>query len=242
MRRWIFLMSLGCVLSAADSVVAVDYGEMPRTLLQEPDYRADSPEYALLLFGPRADLRVWMVLDRDAVYLDRNGDGDLTQDGERFATADDCRGVTITSPDGGRYVISNVSRIETDVDGQQERLLIVHVDLPGPPAYRQYCGVVLQDSAAKTHLAHFGGPLRVMPGSDDGAPGPEHVLRIGEAVELDVIFGTVDKAAGCWTVIEVEQGGKAAFPEGVFPAVDIEFPARGGGAPIKQTFSLSQFC
>jgi hypothetical protein len=242
MRHWLFLLSLGCVVSAADSVVAVDYGEVPRPLLQEPDYRADSPEYALLLFGPRADLRVWMVLDRDAVYLDRNGDGDLTQDGERFASSDDCRNVTIKSPDGARYVISSVSRIETEIDDQPELLLLVHVEIPGPPAYRQYCGVVLQDSAAATHLAHFGGPLSVLPGSDNGEPGPEHVLRVGEAVELDVIFGTVDEASGCWTVVEVERGGKAAFPEGVFPSVDIEFPARGGGAPIRQTFPLSQFC
>lgn len=242
MRCWLYLLSLSSVLSAADSVVAVDYGAVPRPLLKEPDYRADSPEYALLLFGARADLRVWMVLDRDAVYLDRNGDGDLTQDGERFASTNDCRNVTITSPDGARYVITSVSRIETEIKDQQERLLIVNVDLPGPPAFRQYCGVVLQDSAAKTHLAHFGGPLRVLPGSGDGAPGPEHVLRIGEDVELDVIFGTVDEKSGCWTVVQVEQGGKPAFPEGVFPSVDIEFPARGGGPPIKQTFSLSQFC
>jgi hypothetical protein len=35
------------------------------------------------VFGPEAKTRVWLVLDGDVLYVDRNGNGDLTEDGER---------------------------------------------------------------------------------------------------------------------------------------------------------------
>ena len=35
-------------------------------------------------FGPNAEARVWVVIDGDVLYLDRNGNGDLTEPGERF--------------------------------------------------------------------------------------------------------------------------------------------------------------
>src|SRR5204862_2421022 len=43
-----------------------------------------SPQYALLVFGPEAKLRVWVVIDGDTVYVDRNGNGDLTEAGEKL--------------------------------------------------------------------------------------------------------------------------------------------------------------
>jgi hypothetical protein len=51
--------------------------------VKEPVYR-QPPRYCLLVFGPGAKTRVWLVLDGDVLYADRNGDGDLTQAGERF--------------------------------------------------------------------------------------------------------------------------------------------------------------
>jgi RNA polymerase sigma factor (sigma-70 family) len=51
--------------------------------LKEPKYR-NEPRYALLVFGPKREQRVWMVLDGTALYVDRNGDGDLTEPGERL--------------------------------------------------------------------------------------------------------------------------------------------------------------
>src|SRR5262249_48722694 len=39
-------------------------------------------QYCLLTFGRNAENIVWLVLDDDVMYLDRNGNGDLTEAGE----------------------------------------------------------------------------------------------------------------------------------------------------------------
>jgi len=54
-----------------------------RKPVKEPAYK-HAPTYCLLAFGPEAKFRVWVVLDGDTLYVDRNGDGDLTEEGERF--------------------------------------------------------------------------------------------------------------------------------------------------------------
>jgi hypothetical protein len=52
--------------------------------LKEPDYK-HAPRYALLVTGPNAQKRNWLVLDGfRTVYLDLNENGDLTEDGEKF--------------------------------------------------------------------------------------------------------------------------------------------------------------
>jgi hypothetical protein len=50
---------------------------------REPRYQKE-PRYALLVFGPRREQRVWMVLDGTTLYVDRNGNGDLTEPDERL--------------------------------------------------------------------------------------------------------------------------------------------------------------
>ncbi len=37
------------------------------------------------MFGPEAKFRAWLVQDGDFLYVDRNGNGDLTEEGERVA-------------------------------------------------------------------------------------------------------------------------------------------------------------
>jgi RNA polymerase sigma factor (sigma-70 family) len=51
--------------------------------LKEPRYQKE-PRYALLVFGAKREQRVWMVLDGATLYVDRNGNGDLTEPGKRF--------------------------------------------------------------------------------------------------------------------------------------------------------------
>src|SRR5262245_17935923 len=73
------------LLLTAGQAAAVDYDKVVRRLTKEPAYRTKQPGYALLLFGPDARLAVWVVLDGETLYVDRNGDGDLTGANERFA-------------------------------------------------------------------------------------------------------------------------------------------------------------
>lgn len=52
-------------------------------LKKEPEYASDHPRYGILAFGPERKIRVWAILDGShSLYLDRNGNGDLTEDRE----------------------------------------------------------------------------------------------------------------------------------------------------------------
>ncbi|MCB7130265.1 MAG: hypothetical protein J3T61_12085, partial [Candidatus Brocadiales bacterium] len=67
--------------SADDAVV--DLTKNDRKIAREPEYQGQ-PHYALLVFGPEAKHRSWLVIDGESVaYVDRNGNGDLTEPGER---------------------------------------------------------------------------------------------------------------------------------------------------------------
>jgi hypothetical protein len=61
---------------------AVDLTKVDRTIRKEPKYR-DKPRYGLLVLGPKAEARIWLVIDGKTLYVDRNGNGDLTEKGER---------------------------------------------------------------------------------------------------------------------------------------------------------------
>ena len=59
--------------------------EIDRTIRQEPKYQSKAPQYGLLKFGLEGKDRVWLVLDGDTLYVDRNGNGDLTEPGKKIA-------------------------------------------------------------------------------------------------------------------------------------------------------------
>jgi len=68
--------------SAADPS-KFDLAQVERTIAKEPSYNSKAPRYCLLVFGADAKFRVWLVQDGDLLYVDRNGNGDLTEAGER---------------------------------------------------------------------------------------------------------------------------------------------------------------
>jgi hypothetical protein len=71
------------LLVGAVTADATDLTKLDRSIRREPAY-SGKPGYCLLVFGPKAEHRVWLVLDRDSLYVDRNGNGDLTEEGERI--------------------------------------------------------------------------------------------------------------------------------------------------------------
>ena len=58
----------------------VDLKKIDRTIVKEPVYRSKTPKYCLVVFGPEARVRMWLVTDGDRLYVDRNANGDLTDD------------------------------------------------------------------------------------------------------------------------------------------------------------------
>jgi hypothetical protein len=63
---------------------AADLAKIERKIAREPVYQTRTPKYCLLVFGLDAKTRVWLVQDGDTLYVDRNGNGDLTGDGKRI--------------------------------------------------------------------------------------------------------------------------------------------------------------
>jgi hypothetical protein len=89
MMRYALLLGVLCL--APQDFVEVDYAKVERKIGKEPEYVSD-PLYAMFILDPGGKFRVWAVLDRskedlphhDVLYFDRNGNGDLTETGERF--------------------------------------------------------------------------------------------------------------------------------------------------------------
>ena len=78
----VWLMFAISITASAD-VSAVDLTKIDRKIAHEPEYQGQ-PHYALLVFGPEGKHRSWLVIDGESVaYVDRNGNGDLTEPGER---------------------------------------------------------------------------------------------------------------------------------------------------------------
>ena len=91
MPRAIFLspsvglsLFLGGILLTAGPIPSGPTAQLAETRIgKEPTYTTKTPRYLLLAFGPRAEHCRWLVIDGDAVYLDRDGNGDLTDEGEK---------------------------------------------------------------------------------------------------------------------------------------------------------------
>src|SRR5439155_24294253 len=77
------LWTLALLAIGSAPLPATDLSKIDRTIGKEPVYKS-KPMYCLLVFGPEAKTRVWLVLDGETLYVDRNGNGNLTEDGARL--------------------------------------------------------------------------------------------------------------------------------------------------------------
>jgi len=80
--RSISALAIAACLAAPAPAREFDRGAVRK----EPAYRG-KPGYLLLAFGPKGADRAWVVNDGDTLYVDRNGDGDLTAPGEKVSAA-----------------------------------------------------------------------------------------------------------------------------------------------------------
>jgi hypothetical protein len=205
-------------------------------------YTRSNPQYCLLLFGPEARVRVWVILDGKVVSIDRHGD-DFPRKGERVGRLADCKGIELLDPDREtRYIITRISDYEEGHPPQ--RRLIVNVDVKGPLEYRQYGDVGMAEQPQGAAIAHFHGPLTVGPRTILWKLPPKLALIRGEKpTDLPANVGTMDAVRGCWVVVRTHNGESSAFPDGVFPVVDVEFASqRPGDPPVKRRYPLDKFC
>jgi hypothetical protein len=194
----------------------------------------------LLALGPKAQTRVWLVLDGDVFYIDRKGNGDLTDPTDRVPIerktkeTDDDGQVFFTTPLFEEEVTDRQGRRRLDVafehsaDYRQAicRVVVREGKLP------RICEALLADRPQDAEVLHIDGPLTLNLVEPEGPP----LVRGKEPKDLCVCVGTFGRN----TTVMVQN---KAVPANAHPLAEIEFPSKQpGGKPIHVKVVLNRRC
>lgn len=225
---------------------AADVKALPRTIAKEPAY-VGKPEYCLLVFGSDLATRVWLVLDGDTAYIDRNGNGDLTEPSEKVGLPggpekDGTEEWTSTqrlfelgdmpAPAGTQapYTGLTLHRFTVTVQGTPGAVRpsdVCTLSLLVRDSHSQSAKPVFAAKAAEAPIVHIDGPLEANVATACNGTVPE-LTQGAQDEELTVQIGTV--GLGVWSSIGYEQ-----VPEDVLPVLEITWPGRAPGQPGPQT-------
>jgi hypothetical protein len=247
----------------AHPACCADLTRIDRTIGKEPKYTT-RPCYALLVFGPKAEKRVWLAVDGNVLYVDRNGNGDLTEPGERVPLDLEATKKMNLAP--GAYKGMNVFDIGK-VDGVRLRLEYWVRDesfIPQDDFYRRILKeraandwenatlwriapdgsraqnpVILSRRPKDAQISHLAGPLTFRLRSGDGL-----ALRRGPgAVNFEVLIGTPGLPARNSRYPTFSPLTTTEVPADVHPLAHFEFPPRDPGqAPVTLEVTLNHRC
>jgi hypothetical protein len=219
------LLPLLAALAAAPPP-AVDLTKIDRSLAHEPAYGTRLPKYCLLAFGPEAATRVWLAIDGNELFVDRNGNRDLTEDGERVPGTRsgkwlDFHAGTLTTADGKARdlhlrirefdpALGTCTGMTLILDGQRKHF--VGHDEANPFRFAQRPG--------QAPIVHLEGPLQLR------LYGDPVTLVVGEEAQLNVSIGTPGVGPGSFCAIQC----CTVLDRQVSPVADIEFPRRNPAA------------
>jgi hypothetical protein len=218
---------LGAAPVAPAVAADVDLSKVERRLAKEPAYQTTAPKYCLLVFGAEAATRVWIVMDGDVLYIDRNGNGDLTDDGEKVKIdrpkgQGENVGVSI---DAGAVTAKAGVPANTKIEVTQfgER---TYVECNAEGRARQYAGrdakglLRFAERPSDAPVVHFGGPIAL-------APDEPYTLERGDKpTEFYAFLGTPGLGAGAFASM-----GYGEVPRDVHPVAEFTFPAKQAGQP-----------
>lgn len=251
--------SLVAGLALAGPVASGDLTLIQRSLSKEPTYESKSPQYCLLVFGPEAHTRVWLVLDGDALYLDRNGNGDLTDPGERLVAREvyrrpedrpDVEVMRLFQLDGWQADAAPILTCGPQVLWFYVHQFIPREDYPDPELVRYWLAspfdVALTTKSGHGQRAHLrfaasaqAAPILPFDGPRQFALSPKlgpHLFRRGESSELAVEL----HAPGWNATVRTEI---YELPEAVHPVAEIEFPpGQPNGEPLRVRVELKERC
>jgi hypothetical protein len=266
MNRPRLLAALACIFLCAAPLSAADLTLIDRKITKEPAYKS-KPKYCLLAFGPEARTRVWLVQDGDTLYVDRNGNGDLAEPGEKVtAEKGGAEEGTYTFKAGdvrdGPRLHKDLYVAVTKLDRLAEQDETVKALLAKDPAARGYEVLVETELPGwkgtgvggrvrqRAFFVDVNGPLQFAARPQD-APvihfgGPwqvslfgKHRLRVGR--EEDMVLGVGTPGLGPGTTAWIDYEG--VIPEKVYPTVEITFPPKGPGGPaVRERYQLKRRC
>jgi hypothetical protein len=230
-------------------------------LVREPAYQTKAPRYALLVLGPEARTRVWLVLDGTTLYVDRNGNGDLTEPGKKVVgkkhgdvvLAEEACTFEIGELHDGTLRHLNVSlmviNLKTAIEplrASAEAKALAARD-PNPCSYRLSMEVEMPGQRG----IGAGGRVVQLAGSSDldgllqfaERPQDAPVLHFGGPWTISLETSPtlrINREIDLRLVVGTPGRGKGSFtwvgyegvvPPGVFPKAEITFPPQKPGAP-----------
>jgi hypothetical protein len=237
--------ALATLLLAGWPAAALDFDKIDRHITKEPTYKG-KPLYGLALLGADAKTRVWMVLDGERLYVDRNCNGDLTDDGPPTELKDrntDPGSFPLidVSPDGGKSVYkfdvalynrpSSRPKLNDEPYNQT-----VHVTFPDGRWYGAWGDhlqpLIFAAAPKEAPVLHVGGELRM--GFEIRNP----LAREPGGLTLFACVGTPGSCPGAWVHLMYR-----TIPKDVHPSVVMELPPKkSGGPPVRVKFVLKERC
>lgn len=265
MRTAFLLVAVG-VLMLAPPVRAADLAKIERKLAKEPVYQGKAPRYCLLVFGPEAKTRVWLVQDGDTLYVDRDGNGDLTGERKRIAVKNKADGyrtfetIDITV-DGLTHTGLNVMQLKTGKEQVRNDREWERIQKNGPEPWTWWVRIAAERGADDTRDL----PKRigyVINGDGSGAllfaktPQDAPIVHLNGSFTLGLQDQKQRMIAGDKTMLQIGVGtpgvgpGTFAFvlypdtiPKTAYPEAEVTFPAKSPGQEgIKRKFTLTERC
>ena len=179
---------------------AADLSQIERKLLKEPRYTA-TPHYLLLAFGEEARTRVWVVLEGDRMWVDRNRNGDLTDDGPAIRKPADTSWLNVGDiPDADGKTVHLSPRIMTRDGAAGTRQF--QLRFPIRDKYEQWVRYSpLGKTPADAPVVHLDGPLQIgfLDNRDEQQPirsGKDITMVRGVEDEQSVWIGTPNLGKG----------------------------------------------
>lgn len=217
MRAFLGLAVVLGLTSASTS--AADLAKIDRTIHKLPAFRSPTPRYCLLVFGPKAETRIWAVVDDQHLYLDRNGNGDLTEPGERISRQYNQFKVDRLTEQDGKTTHTNLIIWATSSSAS------IHIQIHGrlhQQAFHDARGrLVFGGTPGTAPIVHFNGPVTL------DSFWVQKPLTSAREQRLSVVVGTHGVGPGTFAIFPCDcilTGGKA-------PEADIEFPHRDPTQP-----------
>ncbi len=263
--RFCSLLMLSAVCSAASA--AVDLSTIERKLVKEPAYRS-KPRYCLLVLGLEAKTRVWLVQDGDTLYVDRNGNGDLTEADEKVTAekSENAEDGVYTFKAGdlrdGQRLHKQLNLYVTKIDylaGQDEFVkallkknakargyrVYLEVDVPGRRGTGLEGRIQQRSSLADaTGVLQFADRPQDAPILHFGGPWQvtlfgSHQLMIDRETDVVLGVGSPGLGAGSFSWIDYEN----VIPTDKYPTMDVVYPPKhSGDAPLHERYELKHRC
>jgi hypothetical protein len=263
-RSWFLPVLLG-LIGCATPAAAADLAQIDRTIRKEPAYQS-KPKYCLLVFGADAKTRVWLVQDGDVLYVDRNGNGDLTEKDKRVERKPVKQGVPIFEAGDikdGRLTHTGLRVMQMKVASQSvgDAKEFERIKKADPDLWTWWVYIAAERSPDDTRplpkeikYVINGDGLGYLLFSDrpQDAPvihlnGPWTIglqdikqhLTVGQKTNLQLGIGTQGVGPGTFSFVLYPK----TIPEKVYPEATITFPAKDASAkPRTEKFTFMKRC